>query len=80
MTKKLPKYARPLFIRLVRQLELTGTYKLKKVQLQKEGYDIHQVTEDPIYFMGPREQTYKKLDHDLYHQIQSQMMQQDAKL
>ena len=31
---RLPSYARPAFIRLVRELDITGTYKLKKRDLQ----------------------------------------------
>ena len=68
--QKLPKYARPLFIRLIQELKLTGTYKLIKGDLQKEGYDIQLIT-DPVYFMGPGEVTYKKLDGDLFRQIKA---------
>ena len=35
--KKLPKYARPLFIRIIKDLPLTGTYKLMKKDLQEQG-------------------------------------------
>jgi hypothetical protein len=31
---RLPSYARPAFVRLVRELDVTGTYKLKKRDLQ----------------------------------------------
>ena len=79
LEKKLPKYARPLFVRLISSLELTGTYKLKKTQLQQESYDVSQIT-DPVFFMGPKDKTYKRLGRDLYHQIQTQVMQQEAKL
>lgn len=68
LSKKLPKYARPLFIRKIGEVELTGTYKLKKVQLQKEGFDINHV-QDPIFFMGPKDKSYKKLDQSSYLQI-----------
>ena len=37
---KLPKYARPLFIRIIKDLPLTGTYKLMKNDLQKQGWFI----------------------------------------
>jgi len=38
---KLPRYARPLFLRRLKEsATLTGTYKLVKRDLQKEGYDI----------------------------------------
>lgn len=34
--KMLPSYARPVFLRKVAALEMTGTYKIKKYVLQKE--------------------------------------------
>ena len=35
----LAPYAVPLFVRVVAQMDITGTYKLRKVELQAEGYD-----------------------------------------
>ena len=75
--QKLPKYARPLFIRLIQELKLTGTYKLMKKDLQKEAYDVTNIN-DPIYFMGPQDKIYKKLDHDLFHKIQAEMPLHDG--
>lgn len=46
----LPIYARPIFIRIMPQLPMTGTFKLKKRDLQLEGYDITKIT-DPIYLL-----------------------------
>ena len=71
--KKLPKYARPLFIRILSELPITGTYKLTKKDLQKQGYDLTQF-QDPIYFMGPKDKTYKKMDLELMKQIQSSLL------
>jgi fatty-acyl-CoA synthase len=39
VTKHLPAYARPLFIRIVDQIATTETFKQKKQQLIKEGFD-----------------------------------------
>ena len=75
--QKLPRYARPLFIRLIQELKLTATYKLMKKDLQKEAYDVSKIN-DPIYFMGPKDTVYKILDHDLFHQIQAQMPLHDG--
>ena len=36
----LPNYARPAFVRIQQKPELTGTFKLRKVELQQQGYDI----------------------------------------
>ncbi len=37
--QRLPPYSRPVFLRLAKSLEVTGTFKLKKTHLQKEGFD-----------------------------------------
>ncbi|XP_003741428.1 long-chain fatty acid transport protein 4 [Galendromus occidentalis] len=63
----LPAYAIPLFVRKLSQIDRTGTYKLKKVELQKEGFDIN-VVKDPIYFL--HNGTYVRLDRELYTSIQ----------
>jgi len=44
----LPKYARPLFIRIIQEMDTTGTFKLKKNDLRNEAFDIGKVS-DPIY-------------------------------
>lgn len=68
---KLPKFARPLFLRVLKQAAtLTGTYKLIKRDLQKEGYDLNLLGPDEeIYFMGPNDKTYMKMDQSLFHDI-----------
>lgn len=45
---KLPSYARPLFIRVMSSFQTTGTHKIQKAQLKKEGYDSSLVG-DPVY-------------------------------
>jgi len=37
--EKLPPYAVPLFVRLSAEADMTTTFKLRKVDLQREGYD-----------------------------------------
>ena len=34
-------------------MHLTGTYKLQKTELQKEGFDVNNI-DDPVFFMGPK--------------------------
>ena len=48
----LPPYAVPLFIRLQSEAETTGTFKFRKVELVKEGYDLA-ASEDPVWFLEP---------------------------
>ncbi|XP_067006240.2 long-chain fatty acid transport protein 1 [Anabrus simplex] len=49
--KNLPPYARPLFIRVLHTLPMTGTFKLKKRDLQVEGFDPN-IIRDNLYFMN----------------------------
>ncbi|XP_063376171.1 long-chain fatty acid transport protein 4-like [Cydia fagiglandana] len=50
----LPSYARPLFLRLVDDIDVTSTFKLKKLQYQKEGFDPD-VIREPLYFRAGAE-------------------------
>lgn len=49
VTDALPAYARPAFLRVQSRPELTATYKLRKVELQAEGFDPDRVS-DPLYY------------------------------
>jgi len=44
----LPVWARPRFIRLLQEVETTGTFKYKKMDLVNQGFDIAQIS-DPVY-------------------------------
>jgi fatty-acyl-CoA synthase len=66
---KLPAYARPLFIRLLGALELTGTFKLRKQDLVLEGYDPLRVR-DPLFVDDPHGCGYMPLDAAAYARLQ----------
>lgn len=66
----LPAFARPLFLRLQRQTDTTGTFKFRKVDLVKEGFDPAKIS-DTILFDHPVEKRYVPLTPELYEQIQS---------
>ena len=66
----LPAYAVPLFVRLLPEVELTGTFKLKKVQLRNEGFDINKV-HDPLYVMDQGQKCYVPLTTDVHDKILS---------
>ena len=53
MLEKLPSYARPVFLRRVSSLDITGTYKLKKRELQSEGCDPNKIS-DPLFLLHPQ--------------------------
>jgi fatty-acyl-CoA synthase len=39
LVQNLPEYARPVFIRLCQSIEMTGTFKLKKNKVQRDGLE-----------------------------------------
>ncbi|XP_029993431.1 long-chain fatty acid transport protein 2 [Sphaeramia orbicularis] len=66
----LPAYARPRFIRIQPCLEMTGTFKMKKVKLVEEGFNPANIT-DPLYFLDPEKKTYVPLTEEIYKAIAS---------
>ncbi len=60
---RLPPYARPLFVRLVAEADVTSTFKLRKVRLQEEGYDPERV-QDPLFVRDEQERTYVRFTAD----------------
>jgi len=64
----LPRYARPIFIRLLSELPTTSTHKLQKNELRDDAFHLEHVSE-PLFVMRPGESTYTKLDSDYYDQI-----------
>ena len=45
----MPAYQRPLFVRLQPEMEITGTFKYRKMDLVEEGFDPAKVTQ-PLFF------------------------------
>ena len=45
----LPAYARPVFVRLQPEIEITGTFKYRKMDLVAEGFDPG-VVKQPVYY------------------------------
>ena len=67
---RLPPYARPVFLRLQDDIEVTGTFKYSKADLVSQGYDPS-ITTDIIYFDNPESQAFHRLDKALYDSIQA---------
>ncbi|HVO93167.1 MAG TPA: AMP-binding protein, partial [Terriglobales bacterium] len=65
----LPTYARPLFVRIKRSIEVTDTFKQTKGKLAAQGYNP-KVTDDPIFFDHPGLDAFVPLDAALYEAIQ----------
>ncbi len=66
--RHLPSFGRPHFVRRVRQLPLTETFKLKKQQLAGDGFDIAR-TSDPIYLLDSADGLYRRLDPALHSRL-----------
>ena len=61
LAERLPDYARPVFLRLVADLEVTETFKLRKQTLAAEGWDPALVT-DPLFVEDRAAGAYVALD------------------
>jgi len=72
LREHLPDYARPLFLRIQSELEITGTFKQKKLDLVKEGFDPARVA-DPVYFSDAASNTFIPLDQELYESLQGRL-------
>jgi citronellyl-CoA synthetase len=70
ISDSLPKYSIPVFLRIRKTLDLTGSYKITKVDLKREGYDIEKIT-DRIYIWEASKKTYIPFDSDLYEQLKA---------
>ena len=68
LSTKLPDYARPIFLRLLPQMAITGTFKLRKVELAAEGFDPSRVA-DPLYVLDQATSLYVALDKRMYDEI-----------
>jgi fatty-acyl-CoA synthase len=70
LARRLPPYARPLFVRITDRIELTATFKRTKVELVRQGYDPT-ATSDAIYFDNPEQRAFVRLDGTQYARIQA---------
>ncbi len=70
LAPRLPAYALPLFLRLKTEVETTGTFKYRKVDLKREGYDPAQVS-DPLYVLLDRKRGYEALTAEILSALSS---------
>jgi fatty-acyl-CoA synthase len=70
LAASLPDYARPLFLRIVTQIEVTETFKLKKNELASQGYDPARTTGE-LYVEDRQQGAYVRLDLATYERIQA---------
>jgi fatty-acyl-CoA synthase len=68
LAHRLPAYACPVMVRFCTALESTETFKQKKHQLVREGFDPRFVT-DPLFFKEPKSGAYRPLDAAIHARI-----------
>jgi len=66
----LPAYARPVFLRVRAELETTATFKHRKDELVRAGYDPA-ATDNAIYWDDVPRQAYARVDKALFERINS---------
>uniref|UniRef100_A0A0N5B621 Very long-chain fatty acid transport protein n=1 Tax=Strongyloides papillosus TaxID=174720 RepID=A0A0N5B621_STREA len=71
LIESLPSYAVPVFLRICKEVEQTGTFKLKKTELKKEGFDLEKCNGDPIYYMDWSTKSYTLLTPEMQKNIET---------
>jgi len=66
--RALPRYARPLFVRVQNEMRVTGTFKHQKTDYRKEGYDPQRVRDPLFALLGS---SYVPVTPELYAAIQA---------
>jgi fatty-acyl-CoA synthase len=63
----MPAYERPLFVRLQPEIEVTGTFKYRKVDLVEQGFDPAKIKQ-PLFFKDPAK-GYVKVTKGVFDKI-----------
>jgi fatty-acyl-CoA synthase len=69
LIRELPNYARPIFLRIEPAIETTGTFKYRKVDLVRDGFDPARI-ESALYFDDAETQSYVHITPTLYARLQ----------
>lgn len=68
VAKELASYARPVFLRQLTEMEVTGTLKHRKVDLVRQGFDPKKI-DDPLFVRDDANQTYIPITPDVHQRI-----------
>ncbi|KAF9280229.1 hypothetical protein BGZ68_007426 [Mortierella alpina] len=61
--KNLPRYSVPIFIRKMPEMEITGTFKQRKVELVNEGIDPKTIANEMLWLDGHHYKPFKAAEH-----------------
>ncbi len=67
VSRELPSYAQPLFVRLLPAMDTTGTFKIRKVDLVADGFDPAKI-KGPLFFHDPKK-GYVKLTRAVHEKL-----------
>jgi len=70
LSQELPHYAIPVFIRLSKGMETTGTFKHKKAPLKDAGFDLDK-QDNPVYVWLPKADSYVPLTESIQKDIEA---------
>uniref|UniRef100_A0A914WZ87 Very long-chain fatty acid transport protein n=1 Tax=Plectus sambesii TaxID=2011161 RepID=A0A914WZ87_9BILA len=71
LCSSLPSYAVPIFIRLCKEVDKTGTFKLQKSKVQRQGFSILQCGGDELFYFDTTEKVYQPLTAAMEEDIRS---------
>jgi fatty-acyl-CoA synthase len=72
LVSRLPDYARPVFVRIVPGVNLTGTFKPRKQTLMAEGFDPGLI--DDLYVEDRALRAYVRLDRNIHRLLQAGLL------
>ena len=68
LAARLPEYAIPLFLRFTSSIDTTATFKPRKQELMRDGFDPGRV-KDPLYWLDRRRGVYEPIDVALHARL-----------
>eukprot|EP00127_Corallochytrium_limacisporum_P001757 Clim_evm11s78 gene=Clim_evmTU11s78 len=71
VAKNMPPYQRPQFIRLMPQMEITGTFKHRKVDLQKQGFNPELCEGNKLWYADHRKGAYIPITKEVFNKIKN---------
>ncbi|ERL92064.1 hypothetical protein D910_09386, partial [Dendroctonus ponderosae] len=69
LKSKLPSYAIPLFLRTVPTLPKTATQKYKKLEFEKQGFNVTKIPDTSVFVLDLKSLDYVPLTRDMYDDI-----------
>ncbi|TKR72664.1 hypothetical protein L596_020077 [Steinernema carpocapsae] len=71
LSDNLAAYAIPIFVRLCKEVDRTGTFKLKKTNLQKDAFNLGRCNGDRIFYWNSGQRCYAELDAQMQAAIET---------